>query len=106
MTFVFTDIEGSTRLLNQVGAEGYAKELTEHRARIREAFARHGGVEVDTQGDAFFYAFETAPSALAGAHDAQAALSELLRGAPAVVEGGWHSGVLRLSQRNRASRGL
>jgi predicted ATPase len=88
VTFVFTDIEGSTRLLNKVGAEGYAKELTEHRARIREAFARHGGVEVDTQGDAFFYAFETAPSALAGAHDAQAALS----GGSVRVRVGIHTG--------------
>ena len=57
VTFVFTDIEGSTRLLNGLGAEGYARALAEHRVRIREAFGRHGGVEVDTQGDAFFYAF-------------------------------------------------
>jgi len=76
VTFVFTDIEGSTRLLNRVGAEGYAKALAEHRVRLRDAFARHGGVEVDTQGDAFFYAFETAPSALAGALAVQAALAE------------------------------
>ena len=76
VTFVFTDIEGSTRLLNGLGAESYARALAEHRVRIREAFGRNGGVEVDTQGDAFFYAFETAPGALAGARDAQAALAE------------------------------
>jgi predicted ATPase len=88
VTFVFTDIEGSTRLLDKVGTEAYAKELTEHRARIRDAFARHGGAEVDTQGDAFFYAFETAQSALAGARDAQAALA----GGSVRVRVGIHTG--------------
>jgi class 3 adenylate cyclase len=53
VTFLFTDIEGSTRLLQELG-EGYAEALVEHRRLLREAFARHGGVEVDTPGDAFF----------------------------------------------------
>ena len=57
---MFTDIEGSTRLLHELGAEAYAEALAEHRRRLREAFDRHGGVEVDTQGDAFFYAFPDA----------------------------------------------
>ena len=53
------------RLLHELGAEGYAEALAEHRRVIREACASEGGVEVDTQGDAFFFAFPTAPGALA-----------------------------------------
>jgi class 3 adenylate cyclase len=56
VTFLFTDIEGSTRLLQELG-DDYAGVLAEHRSALRDAFARHGGVEVDTQGDAFFVAF-------------------------------------------------
>jgi class 3 adenylate cyclase len=56
VTLLFTDIEGSTRLLDEFG-DGYADVLAEHRRVLREAFARHDGVEVDTQGDAFFVAF-------------------------------------------------
>ena len=74
VTFLFTDIEGSTRLLHELGPEGYAAALAEHRRVLRQAFAAHGGVEVDTQGDAFFVAFPTAPGALATATEAQAAL--------------------------------
>ena len=66
VTFLFTDIEGSTRLLHELGAEAYAQALAEHQRLLREAFARNGGVEVDTQGDAFFYVFPTAPGALSG----------------------------------------
>ena len=64
VTFLFTDIEGSTRLLHEHG-DRYAELLSEHRRVLREAFARHGGVEVDTQGDAFFVAFARASDALA-----------------------------------------
>ena len=64
ITFLFTDIEGSTRLLEELGAEGYEAALAEHRRVLRDAFEKHGGVEVDTQGDAFFVAFPTAPGAL------------------------------------------
>ena len=63
VTFLFTDIEGSTRLLHALGPEAYAEALAEHRRVLRDAFAAHGGVEVDTQGDAFFVAFPTAPGA-------------------------------------------
>ena len=63
VTFLFTDVEGSTRLLHELDADGYAEALAEHRHLIREACAREDGVEVDTQGDAFF-AFPTAPGAL------------------------------------------
>jgi len=67
VTFLFTDVEGSTRLLDELGADGYATALAQHRRILREAFGGHGGVEVDTQGDAFFVAFPTAPGALAAA---------------------------------------
>src|SRR6478672_6134476 len=69
VTFVFTDVEGSTRLLQQLGADAYADALAEHRRALREAFVRHGGVEVDTQGDSFFVAFSTAPAAVAAASE-------------------------------------
>jgi class 3 adenylate cyclase len=64
VTFLFTDIEGSTRLLQELG-DGYADALAEHRRLLRAAFGRHGGVEVDTQGDAFFVAFARAADAVA-----------------------------------------
>jgi predicted ATPase/class 3 adenylate cyclase len=67
VTFLFTDVEGSTKLLHELGAERYGEALTEHRRVLRKAFAAHGGVEVDTQGDAFFYAFSAAPGALEAA---------------------------------------
>jgi class 3 adenylate cyclase len=55
VTLLFTDIEGSTRLLEELG-DGYADVLAEHRRALRDAFTRNNGVEVDTQGDAFFVA--------------------------------------------------
>ena len=67
MTFLFTDIEGSTRLLRQFGPERYAEALAGHRRVLRDAFVAEGGVEVDTQGDAFFVAFPTATGAAAAA---------------------------------------
>jgi class 3 adenylate cyclase len=75
VTFVFTDIEGSTRLLHDLG-RGYADALAEHRRLLRSVFARNHGVEVDTQGDAFFVAFPSARDALAAAREGQAALTE------------------------------
>jgi class 3 adenylate cyclase len=69
VTFVFTDVESSTVLLDGLGADRYAQALAGHRAVIREACAGKGGVEVDTQGDAFFFAFPTAPGALAAASE-------------------------------------
>jgi predicted ATPase/class 3 adenylate cyclase len=88
VTFLFTDVEGSTRLLHELGAEGYAEALAEHRRLIREACASEGGVEVDTQGDAFFFAFPTAPGALAAA----SALTEALASGPIFVRVGLHTG--------------
>ena len=67
VTFLFTDVEGSTKLLQELGADAYAEALADHRRLVREACARHEGVEVDTQGDAFFFAFPTAPGAVAAA---------------------------------------
>ena len=67
VTFLFTDVEGSTKLLHELGAEAYADALAAHRRVIRKACAAKGGVEVDTQGDAFFFAFPTAAGALAAA---------------------------------------
>src|SRR5438874_2391857 len=94
VTFLFTDIEGSTRLLAELGAERYADELGEHRRVLREAFERNGGVEVDTQGDAFFVAFPTAPGALEAAREAQEALELPVRmgvhtGTPLLTEEGY-----------------
>jgi class 3 adenylate cyclase len=63
VTFLFTDVEGSTRLLQEHG-DRYVDLLAEHRRVLRNAFTRHGGVEVDTQGDAFFIAFAKATDAL------------------------------------------
>ena len=88
VSFVFTDIEGSTKLLHELGAEGYAEALAEHRRLIREACARHGGVEVDTQGDAFFFAFPTAPGALAAAEE----MTEALASGRIQVRVGLHTG--------------
>ena len=60
VTFLFTDVEGSTRLLRELGPESYAAALGEHRRLLRDAVAASGGVEADTQGDAVFVAFPTA----------------------------------------------
>jgi predicted ATPase len=87
VTFLFTDIEGSTPLLHELG-DRYAEALAEHRRLLRESFSRHGGVEVDTQGDAFFVAFARAKDALAAARDAQQALNE----GPVRVRMGLHTG--------------
>ncbi|MDQ3646188.1 MAG: hypothetical protein M3345_04550, partial [Actinomycetota bacterium] len=64
VTFLFTDVEGSTKLLHELGPSGYADALAEHRAILRQAFTQRGGVEVDTQGDAFFVAFPDARAAV------------------------------------------
>jgi predicted ATPase/class 3 adenylate cyclase len=88
VTFVFTDVEGSTRLLQALGTDTYADALAEHRRALRAVFVRHDGVEVDTQGDSFFVAFSTAPAALAAAAEAQDALAA----GPIRVRIGIHTG--------------
>jgi class 3 adenylate cyclase/energy-coupling factor transporter ATP-binding protein EcfA2 len=74
VTFLFTDIEGSTRLLHALG-DRYAQVLADHRRLLRAAIARNSGVEVDTQGDSFFVAFAAASEALAAAEESQRALT-------------------------------
>lgn len=74
VTFVFTDIEGSTALLDRLG-DGYGEVLSTHHELLREVWAAHGGVEVSTEGDAFFVAFGSASRAVAATAAAQAALS-------------------------------
>ena len=74
VTFLFTDIEGSTALLKALGGERYHDVLVEHQQLLRAAFAEWGGREVDTQGDAFFVAFPNARDAVAAAVAVQRAL--------------------------------
>ena len=74
VTLLFTDVEGSTAALHTLGT-AYGDSLGLHRTVIRGAIAAHGGVEVDTQGDAFFVAFGSADDALHAARDAQQALA-------------------------------
>src|SRR2546430_2782437 len=74
VTLLFTDIEGSTRLLHELG-DLYPQVLADHRRTLRGAMSAHDGVEVDTQGDAFFIAFAHAGDAVAAAHTAQRALA-------------------------------
>ena len=93
VTFLFTDIEGSTELLHQLGAAEYSAALAEHRRQLRDAFARHSGVEVDTQGDAFFVAFADASAAVSAADDAQRSLAAGL----IAVRMGLHTGAPHLT---------
>lgn len=87
VTLLFTDVEGSTKLLRKLGDQ-YADVLAEHRRVLRDACAMHGGVEVDTQGDAFFFAFPRGSEAVAAASEAQAALAP----GPIRVRMGIHTG--------------
>jgi predicted ATPase len=88
VTFLFTDVEGSTRLLDELGAERYAAALGRHHAVIRGALVEHHGVEVDTQGDAFFCAFASPDDAVA----CSAAVQLGLVGGPIRVRIGVHTG--------------
>jgi class 3 adenylate cyclase len=93
VTFLFTDIEGSTRLLQQLGEE-YGDVVRDHRLLLRTHLGDEGGAEVDTQGDAFFYSFPRARDAVAGAVAAQRALAEHTwpQGAEVRVRMGLHTG--------------
>ena len=102
VTFLFTDIEGSTRLVQSLDDDAWARVLGDHARLIREAAARHGGVEVNTEGDAFFIVFSDAADALAATVDAQLALGAhswpddgLIR-----VRMGLHTGEGRLGSRD------
>jgi DNA-binding NarL/FixJ family response regulator/class 3 adenylate cyclase len=74
VTFLFTDVEGSTRLLQRLG-DDYAAALADHHQLLRAAFEENGGQEIDTQGDAFFFAFRRAKDAVGAALSGQRALA-------------------------------
>src|SRR5438067_7353831 len=94
VTFLFTDIEGSTRLLEQRGRERYGELLARHNELLRSAFASNDGIEVDRNGDAFFAVFRSAGAAVRAAADAQRALAaeHWPAGAPVRVRMGLHTG--------------
>jgi predicted ATPase/class 3 adenylate cyclase len=87
VTLLFTDIEGSTRLLDALGAS-YSEALAEHRRLVRTSVSAHGGMEVDTQGDAFLCVFRSARDAVLAATAAQRALAPT----PVRVRIGIHTG--------------
>jgi class 3 adenylate cyclase len=94
VTFLFTDIEGSTRLAAALGPDAYRSLLDDHHRLLRAAFSAHGGVERGTQGDAFFVVFRDARSAVGAALDAQRALAQVTwpAGGEVRVRIGVHSG--------------
>ena len=89
VSFVFSDVEGSTRLARELGDEQFALVLEDHGHRLRGCFDRHGGVVVGTQGDGFFVVFRSAVEAVAAVEEARAALE----GLPLSVRFGVHTGV-------------
>src|SRR6478735_8255990 len=93
VTFLFTDVEGSTRLLKQL-RDAYGQVLADHRRILRAAFAEHGGQEIDTQGDAFFVAFRRARDAALAASAGQRGLAAHAwpEGAACTVRMGLHTG--------------
>jgi predicted ATPase/DNA-binding SARP family transcriptional activator len=88
VTLVFTEIEDSTRLLGELGQDGYRELLAEHRRIVRTAFSAQRGYEVENEGDAFFYAFASAPAALAAVEEALQGLA----GTPIRIRVGMHTG--------------
>ena len=111
VTLLFSDVEGSTTLLHELGAEAYADVLAEHRRIVRAACTAEGGVEVDNQGDAFFFAFRSAPAALAAAQTVTGALAAgriqvrigLHTGTPLVTDEGYVGDDVHLAARVGAS---
>ncbi|OLB22619.1 MAG: hypothetical protein AUH17_08315 [Actinobacteria bacterium 13_2_20CM_68_14] len=76
VTLVFTDIEGSTALLDELGAEAFKEALADHRGALRDAFGAHAGYEVDDAGDGLFYAFASGSEAVTAVAQAMASLAE------------------------------
>ena len=99
VTFVFTDIEGSTALLDRLG-DAYGDVLFAHHALLRGVWEAHGGVEVSIEGDAFFVAFSSASRAVAATAAGQAALAEHVwpQGEPVRVRMGVHTGEPRIRE--------
>jgi predicted ATPase/class 3 adenylate cyclase len=96
LTFLFTDIEGSTKLVQELGAQVYGEVLERHRDLLRAAWTANHGIEVGTEGDSFFVVFVSAPAAVAAAVAAQRALAaaEFPHGAgPIRVRMGLHTGL-------------
>src|SRR5580765_7273860 len=93
VTFLFTDIDGSTQLLKQLG-DRYGELLTDHKRILREAADARDGREVDNQGDSFFFAFSRANAALGAAVVAQRSLAdhEWPEGVEVRVRMGLHTG--------------
>src|SRR5215218_8112788 len=93
VTFLFTDIEGSTQLLKQL-RDRYGEALEDHQRIMREAFAEHGGHEIDTQGDSFFVAFRRAKDAVSASIASQRRLAKHAwpEGAELRVRMGIHTG--------------
>jgi class 3 adenylate cyclase len=75
VTFLFSDIEGSTDLVRRVGGETFVAIRADHRRLLRDAFAAHDGREIETAGDGFFVVFDTARAAVSAAVAAQRALA-------------------------------
>ena len=75
LTFLFSDIEGSTRLLEALGSAAYTGVLERQAAILRAAFERHGGREENTEGDSFFVVFDSALDAVMAAVEGQLALT-------------------------------
>jgi len=94
VTFLFSDIEGSTAHLKRLGDDGYPALLAIHRRLVRETFALHDGQEIDTQGDAFFYSFPRARGAVAAAVEIQRAHEQETwpDGLPVRIRLGLHTG--------------
>jgi class 3 adenylate cyclase/DNA-binding CsgD family transcriptional regulator len=94
VTFLFTDVEGSTRLLKKLGRDRYGDLLAAHNRLLRIAFSEGGGVEIDTKGDSFFVVFRSAGAAVEAAANAQRALAEndWPDGADVRVRMGLHTG--------------
>ncbi len=93
VTLLFTDIEGSTRLLHELGRDRYVQALEHHRRLLRASFSHNGGVEVEAQGDSFFFAFPYARDAVAAAADAQRVLAaQEWEGSAVRVRMGIHTG--------------
>ena len=107
VTFLFTDVEGSTALVKQLGG-GYSEVLADHQRIIREAIAAHGGHEVDTQGDSFFVAFRRAKDAVAAATDAQRDLAahDWPDGVEVKVRMGLHTGEPKVGERRYVGLGV
>ena len=101
VTFLFTDIEGSTRLLDELG-DRYAQALEEHHRLVRAAVEKHGGVEVGTEGDSFFVAFSRPQDAVAAAAEAQRALARHAwpGRVPLAVRMGIHTGTPEVAAEN------